>query len=170
MTICMYFCCISLFHYYLNNYKEEIHLNANFISIWKSPNFCQSEIFVDPKFPRVKKIWANENLGQPFFGISVCNFQSMKSLVELNNLLLTFSSCYISRTWYRKIENIKKIKNYTISQSVGWHNFFHFFYIFNFSIPGLGNELENDVNQTFYRWSSWHWPSQLLMSYWNSFI
>ena len=44
------------------------------------------------------------------FGISVCNFQSMKSPVELlNSPLLTFSY-YISQAWYKRIENIKTMK------------------------------------------------------------
>ena len=50
----------------------------------KKPKFLSA--LNDPKslnFPRVAKIWANGNLGGPFFAISICKFQSMKSPVEL---------------------------------------------------------------------------------------
>ena len=59
----------------------------------------------------------------------------MKSpAVELNSLLLTFS-CYISQAWYKKIEIVKKDeKNYADRPT------------------GRFWELENDANQTFYRW------------------
>ena len=55
----------------------------------------------------------------------------MKSPVELNSLLLTFSSYYISQTWYRKIENIKKMKKIIPSPSRLVGIIFFIFFIFS---------------------------------------